>query len=439
MWSPRKRRISPTAIAQALLAACLVLFDASTVCAGELSGHATFFAGVRYTDNVLGAPLPGPLVPTDAPRPVSDVGIEWRPGCALRYADSRLSLWLAYAHPMLLYLSQTLAHQSGDVVSVRLDAAVSPRDAIDGQAVVSRSNSTLNSLIDRASDRAIEPVRSAAAELLRANGMLRHRHEFTERWSSEASFRAELALPIDDGSGIVTAGLFSGARYARAGHAFGLGATVLASRLLGGVRSSLPGIPDGQVVVGPEAQWSWDWAEHWTSSVKAGLVSAVSGFESDVTRPTASVMLGFDRLGESATLSWERAYAPNALTGQVYFGDTVALKGAVTPFSKMRLEFVSGTGLARARVVDSARFIDTDVVTTWIVDVGLGWTPRRWPRFAVAYQLTHQVAPNEGQLLLPSFTRNVVGVSVEYAFPPPSHRMPTGLGRRVDGADREDQ
>lgn len=414
----------------------IVLFAAGTARAAEPTAHVTWSGSVRYGDNLLGAPAPGPGVPENAPRPLSDVGVQWSPGVLLRYVGPRARWILGYVHPMLLYVRHPLAHQSGDALAFTGTFFASPRDTVDVDVTLQRSSSTLTSLVEPVAEREIGPVRSAAAELIRAVAAVRHRHDLSHRWSASAELRSDLAVPLDDGAGLVSNGLSAAARATHERHAFETALTALHARILAGSRADTERRSSDLLLAGSELRWSWDATDHLSAQASAGATTVPLGLGGVPTRPVASASIGYDRDAYAATLDWRHAFTPSALTGQLTYGDTLALRGRVPLVPTFRLEAASGSGVAWTRVLDEFRGLDTGLVTTVVLDVALEWAPDRLPRVTLGYQYTHQTSPNPGQLLLPSFDRSVVALGAEYVFPPPTGTVVRRMRRRVDGRDR---
>jgi len=424
-----------------LLAACValaVLVVAPSVSATEPTAHVTWRASVRWSDNILGAPKPGPNVPENAPRPVADLGFEFTPGGALVYLGGRARWVLGYSHPMLLYVRHPLAHSSGDALTFAGSFVATPLDGVDVEASLVRSTSTLNSLVEPTAERIVGPVRSAAANLVRASSAVRHRHEWSERWQSLADLRMILAMPLDDGAGLFTLSGALAARVLHARHAFDLAATALYGRVVGGARATTTRVDSSQLLLGPELRWTWDVTTRFSTQATLGVVAPVVGLSEVTTRPVATAYVGYDHQGYAATVGYARAYVPSSLSAQLFFSDTFSLRGRVPVSREYFLDVLSGTGLSRSRMLDTVRGLDSGAVTTFVLDAGLAFARPRWPQLLLSYQWTHQVGPAAGQLLLPSFDRSVVSLGVEFMFPPPSAwtLTPMGVRRRVDGNDK---
>jgi hypothetical protein len=398
--------------------------------------HVAGTFGVAYSDNVLGAPdVPPPGAPIGPP--VADVGIHFAPGAALLH-DGRRGRWaLTYAHPMLLYVRHPLAHSSGDLANFLGMFALSPYDDLDVRVTLARMSSSIAGLNVPIGEREIGAVRTGNTTMVTLAAQHLYTHAFSPSWSAVAGGTAAVSTGID-GSGSMFAGTWNaGPRFTRERHMLGLAGTLMYARPLVADPLNAGYFSEQALVVGGEARWGWDWTERWSSQLSGGAVAPVVGRDIAKVRPVGSATIRYDNpWGYSMSLGWARGYVPSVVTGQTYFTDSLSLRGTLALWREGHLLATTTTGFAWSRVIDFARGIDTDVVKTGTVNAAIGWYPDALPHVILSYSFTKQFDAPENQILLPNFHRNIVGISLEYMWPPRVLPMSTSGARRVDGSDR---
>ncbi len=398
--------------------------------------HVAGTFGVAYSDNVLGAPDVPPPGFAIGP-PVADVGIHFAPGAALMHDGLRARWALSYAHPMLLYVRHPLAHSSGDVAGFMGMFALSPYDDLDARVTLARFSASIAGLNVPVGEREIGVVRTGDTTMVTLAAQHLYTHAFSDAWSAAASGTAAVSTAID-GSGSMFAGTWNaGPRVTWERHLLGVAATMTYARPLVGDPLHAGYFAEQALVLGGEVRWAWDWTERWSSQLSGGAVAPVVGSDVAKVRPVGSASIRYDNpWGYSIAAGWARGYVPSIVTGQTYFTDSLSLRGTLALWREGHVLATTASGFAWSRVIDFARGVDTEVVKTGLVNVALGWYPEALPHVVLSYSFTKQFDAPDAQILLPNFHRNIVGVSLEYLWPPRLLPMSVGGAQRVDGRDR---
>ena len=206
------------------------------------------------------------------------------------------------------------------------------------------------------------------------------------------------------------------------------------------------GFDTRQVLTSLVARWRRDWSPSWNTEADLGVISLV-GANSDpmsstetAWEPSALAALRWVRgdIG-SAELHYLHTASPNALAGNTFAVDEVALQAGVPLF---RGKMLVGATIAyqHARLIALTPDAPQATADLALVDVTVGYQALAWLRVFVRYSLFDQFgtpAVNGTPSALPDLTRNVVMAGANVTYPAAAvMRAPLRGAARVDESDQ---
>lgn len=398
----------------------------STSRAAEPTWHTTAEVTTSYSDNILAAPdVPPPVDPPIGP-PTADLMMQFAPGVAVFYEDARTRLLATYAHPFIFFARHPAADTSADVLHGEAELLPTELDVVELKLDVGRYTTNVSTL-QASSETAISAARGSSSTMFALGLSEEWRHELGRGWSWMQTASAGLGIPLAGGTSLFTGSVTTGPRLFLTDHAFALLPSFTYAAPLTDEPAESVGFQTGsQVIVGGRGQWHWVFSEpEWSLTASAGALAALEGGETEV-EPVGGAGLRFQKEGYGVSLSYDRGYMPNVLTGQTFFSDRVGIRGDLPIVPKHDIRASTGSGFALNRMVDVPRELDIDRIKTIIVDAAVGWYPSLYPHIELRYQHTEQWDAPTDQIVAPNFTRNVFSVSVRYMWPPIELTLPKG-------------
>jgi hypothetical protein len=334
--------------------------------------------------------------------------------------------WLAhYAHPFIFFVDHPAADTSADVFHAEGELAASPFDEVALTFDLARFTSNLSTL-GAARETRIAAQRGTDSTVVTVGFAEEWMHQLSPSWAWTQSGSAGVAIPVGGGSSLFTSSATTGPRLALEDHAFSLAPNVTYSTPLAQSGDQDLLLSGHQVLVGGLLGWQWAFAPpDWALALRGGVTAALAGASTEV-QPVGGAALRFQRDGYGMTLSYDRAYSANILTGQTLFSDSVALRGEIPIVPDADIRASTGSGFALSRAIDVPRAVDAQNVKTVIADAAVGWYPSLYPHLEARYQYTRQWDAPADQIVLPNFERNVFSVSVRYMWPPVALTLPKG-------------
>ena len=125
------------------------------------------------------------------------------------------------------------------------------------------------------------------------------------------------------------------------------------------------------------------------------------------------------------------------LVARNYLTDQVSLSAGFPVLRAERILFGSSLAAAQSRAIDT----QTGTLAThnrfWLANLSLGWFPDVGVAVALQYQHYRQQGEANDLAPVPTFSRNVVQLTLSGMFPPQEvPPVPAGPPMRVDGGDR---
>jgi hypothetical protein len=426
-------------------AAVLFIHGVATSVRAETTVHGTAGLTLEYNDNIGGVPdeVPPELDPLVADR-VRAFSIQPTPGVALYHDSERVRLGVTYAHAFVFYIGHSEFDTSADIGNVLGIFELSPTEELTMGLVVTRYSTGLSTL-QSANQTVVTAQTGGGSSVFATNLAQGYTKELSDEWSLLQTSGAGVSTPLG-GDGlqpttlVVSGGL--GPQYEIIDHSFALLPSVSYTRPFYGEEPAVvedAGFrSDDMFIVGGIGRWRWDWTEEWGSELSAGVMAPIGTDGDGTVAPVGSALIHFSQEGYGASLGYTRSLGPDLITGQIYYSDAIHLSGTVPIVPKIHLLAQASTGFSWNRVVTSEQDLDGIAAKTWVADVGVGWFPEIYPNIQIRYQRTHQFDAPTDQILLPNFQRNVVSLTVSYAYPPRTiTTVPTKPPQRVDGADRD--
>jgi hypothetical protein len=422
------------------LAVAIALLLCSAVTHADTSVHATASFTAEYNDNILGAP---DTPPPGVAGPVRAFSLQPAPGAALYHDAPRARFAITYAHPFIFYLGHPEADTSADVGTILGIFELSPTEELTAALNVNRFTTSVSTLKAANQSGAVaQPVGDST--LFNVALEQTYSREFSYEWQLLQTFGAGVTHPLSSDLPQPTTlhvhgGL--GPEYRLQNHAFALLPAISYTRPFYDAPSDEVDdagfLADDQYIFSALGRWRWDWTLSWSSEASAGLVLPFNGAGDVAVAPIWGAAIRFDQEGYGAALEYTRTMAPDLITGQTFYSDLIRLSGAMPIIASENIGIQAGTGFAWSRIVSDQQAIDSDVVNTWGLDAAIGWFPELYPQVALRYQRIQQFNAPDDQLVLPNFTRNIVGITISYSYPPRNFVVPTAPPKRVDGGDRD--
>ena len=397
--------------------------------------HATGLVGISYTDNLLGAPSQPQL--GSAPR-VSTFYLTLTPGIELYHDRERSRYFLAYSHPINIYLGHNSLSTSGDVALGRGIWSLSPQDELLLGTSASRMTTAASLGTPQAGVPAAGDGRSRLL-ILGADEQLTH--AFSERWQGRQFANVARTEVLSGPSPqptrySATAGL--GVDYVLDRNAWGLQTTTTYFWLGKATEGTVVQGQRRQLVVDSFARFRRDLSETWSCETRLGVVN-VSDFSSPIfTAPRWGASLLWSREALSADLGYDRTVTVSMITGYTYLSDTVQANFRMPLVPTAHLNAVAGMGLSHNQILTSNQDLGTLRTYVWASQASVGYFPDT-ELLQVFLTYSHFEQNNQGgySVLAPTFTRNTISLFVSGRFPSRAFsEIPSASPRRVDGADR---
>ncbi|MEM9693814.1 MAG: hypothetical protein AAGA56_14800 [Myxococcota bacterium] len=454
--SPRQRvlaRGGPTARRGFALVGGLTAVVPAAAQPTTLHAEASITAG--YDSNVLGTG--DGLLAADGVTPLEPLRaftIQVSPGLALFHEAPRWRLAARYAHPFIFFVNLDGLDTSADIGSVQLFYELSKTEqltlGVDGGRFATRLTN-----LGAASQTAVSSQPVGASTILNATISQGYARELGPRWSlvQNASLTGVYALQGPQ-LPLVSVGVGAGPVYSRQNHSLAIEPSAGYTTTVGIDDEARDAgfIETDQAVLGLLGRWRWDFSPDWSSELAAGAGAAVGRGQTTVDEEgeqTGELSVGIGPIGRAAlnlamesgytgSLYFESAITPNILTSQLFYSQTLGLRGGFPLSVEYDITLSTSVGYSWNRVVDENQNLDTDIVNTFIGDVSLGWYPRNYPSVEVRYQRLQQFgAGDEAQVLLPNYDRDVATLVVSWRWPSrEALEVPTGAPTRVDERER---
>jgi hypothetical protein len=167
------------------------------------------------------------------------------------------------------------------------------------------------------------------------------------------------------------------------------------------------------------ARWRHQLARDFTSELSAGggVISRANDFGGAILLPVAGAVLRYSIEGGQAELVYAHTAVANVFVGQTFVSDAGTLRGGLPLARKARIGLAASVGASRGRAADTMNGTYGPAVTVLIADVALTWAVTDQLGLSLRWQVTDQRGGSAATQVVPSFTRDVVLVSLSGVYP----------------------
>lgn len=165
-------------------------------------------------------------------------------------------------------------------------------------------------------------------------------------------------------------------------------------------------------------------------------------FSGIVWLPVVNASLRYSRGAGQLALGYGHAVQGNVLVGQTFVVDSLSLHGS-HPLGNTSFSVSAGVSGQHGRTADTANGALGSTTDTLGADAALSWAISDTWGMGLRYQVSHQTSDTDIMGVAPSFTRNVVLLTVSGVFPGQSgsgglpYRAPLQLRSEREAADEE--
>jgi hypothetical protein len=345
---------------------------------------------------------------------------------------------------MTFYLRNEAESLQSDVVTANGIFALSPVDELIIGVNAARTK-TNAAAINQAPSQNLATVQPPGSSTIGTIGVSEgYSHQYTKNWRGFQGIDAGLMVPID--TPVPQANRYTlapqfGAEYVDDPNAYALilrGTYFFTPRVDSDNQQISPREED--IILGTTARWRRDLGRDYSSELALGMVRAsrLDTLGKGYYAATGSAAIRYVEERGTAELMVARDVAPNLLMGQVYLYDRAQLQGGIPLSRNLHLFTNAALGASMNSIINVDDGHTQGTAKAYLIDAALSWVPPNIGVYSsIRYQHMQQRGNDSDEVPLPTFSRNMIMLTVGGIFPAREvPRIPNATGGRVDGTDR---